>query len=149
VVNVARTTTTLAGSGLYMHQDTVLTVGGNAIHCSKHEIEAKNNIGAFYGTSQTPTGAVLGPIALNGGFTVSAREHAALLATLAAGTYTTFSLKYGTAGTAGYYEIVGDVLLVDVDQEAENGIELLSFKFNMGKSTTSHVCTSTTAGIFA
>lgn len=149
VPTVARTATTLAGSGLWMHQDTVLTIGGTPIHCSKQEIEAKNNVGAFYGTSQTPTGVVLGPIALAGSFTVSAREHAALLATMAAGTYATYSLKYGVAGTAGYIEVIGDILLTDVDQEAENGIELLNFKFNMGKSTTAHQCSSTTAAAFS
>ena len=150
MVNVARTATTLAGTGLYMHQDTVLTIGGAAIHCSKQEIEAKNSAGAFYGTSQVPTGVVLGPITLAGSFTVSAREHGpTLLSALAAATYQAYSLKYGTAGTAGYYEVVGDILLLDVDQEAENGIELLTFKFGMGKSTTAHVCSATTVAAFS
>ena len=52
------------------------------------------------------------------------------------------------ASRTGSWALIGDILLTDVDQEAENGIELLSFKYNMGKSTTAHSCVSTTVAAF-
>lgn len=149
-VNTTRSSLTVGGAGIYMHQQTKLLVSAIDIHPAKWEFELAADHGSYFGTSQTPTGVTLGHFTGKGSFSVSAREMGyADLTALINGTYYAISLEWGTPGTAGHVKFVTDFMYSGQTEENDDGVLLYNYNFLVGKSTTSMLGTSTTAAVFA
>lgn len=148
--NSVRASTTVLGTGLPMHQQVKLLVSGVDVHPAKWEFEMMADHGGYFGTSQTPTGIVLGAFTGKGSYSVSAREMGiGTMAALIAGTYYAFDFEVGTVGAAGHCKFVTDMLHTGQTESNDDGVLLYNFNFLIGKSTTAMMATSTTAAVFA